>query len=42
MILHHRNREPGVMFEGQTFTIEPMLTMGSTKVRRAVVWSRGF
>eukprot|EP00193_Tetraselmis_chui_P008747 CAMPEP_0177760712 /NCGR_PEP_ID=MMETSP0491_2-20121128/5412_1 /TAXON_ID=63592 /ORGANISM="Tetraselmis chuii, Strain PLY429" /LENGTH=377 /DNA_ID=CAMNT_0019276627 /DNA_START=132 /DNA_END=1265 /DNA_ORIENTATION=- len=34
-ILHYRNREPGVMVEGQTFTIEPMLSMGSTRER---VW----
>eukprot|EP00951_Prasinocladus_malaysianus_P036381 scaffold382743_cov51-Prasinocladus_malaysianus.AAC.1 len=31
-ILHYKNREPGVMVEGMTFTIEPMLTMGSTRV----------
>jgi len=30
-ILHHKNREPGVMVEGQTFTIEPILSMGSTR-----------
>ncbi|KAI9091945.1 hypothetical protein K1719_027880 [Acacia pycnantha] len=31
IILHHRNDNPGVMVEGQTFTIEPILTMGSTE-----------
>eukprot|EP00873_Tetraselmis_striata_P041796 jgi/Tetstr1/462060/TSEL_007130.t1 len=30
-ILHYKNREPGTMVEGMTFTIEPMLTMGSTR-----------
>lgn len=29
IILHHRNNEGGCMVEGQTFTIEPILTMGS-------------
>ncbi|KAK0574338.1 hypothetical protein LWI29_022054 [Acer saccharum] len=29
IILHHRNEKPGCMVEGQTFTIEPILTMGS-------------
>ncbi|OMO90208.1 hypothetical protein CCACVL1_07464 [Corchorus capsularis] len=29
IIMHHRNESPGVMLEGQTFTIEPILTMGS-------------
>ncbi|KAK9276085.1 hypothetical protein L1049_005616 [Liquidambar formosana] len=29
IILHHRNDKPGFMVEGQTFTIEPILTMGS-------------
>ncbi|XVF03444.1 hypothetical protein REPUB_Repub04eG0262100 [Reevesia pubescens] len=28
IILHHRNESPGVMVEGQTFTIEPILTLG--------------
>ncbi|KAH1074464.1 hypothetical protein J1N35_026792 [Gossypium stocksii] len=28
IILHHRNESPGVMVEGQTFTIEPILTVG--------------
>lgn len=31
LILHHRNDGPGFMVEGQTFTIEPILTMGSTE-----------
>ncbi|CAN6446008.1 unnamed protein product [Victoria cruziana] len=35
IILHHRNDIPGRMFEGQTFTIEPILTMGSTE---CVTW----
>ncbi|KAI5436537.1 Methionine aminopeptidase 1B [Lathyrus oleraceus] len=30
LIFHHRNDEGGCMVEGQTFTIEPILTMGST------------
>ncbi|XP_074567222.1 methionine aminopeptidase 1D, chloroplastic/mitochondrial-like [Curcuma longa] len=34
-ILHYRNREWGRMQLGQTFTIEPMLTIGSTK---PVIW----
>ncbi|KAJ4960276.1 hypothetical protein NE237_020186 [Protea cynaroides] len=29
IILHHRNDKPGLMVEDQTFTIEPILTMGS-------------
>ncbi|KMT08211.1 hypothetical protein BVRB_6g142650 [Beta vulgaris subsp. vulgaris] len=29
VIYHHRNRRPGEMVEGLTFTIEPILTMGS-------------
>jgi methionyl aminopeptidase len=29
MVLHHRNGRPGVMVPGQTFTIEPILTLGS-------------
>ncbi|XWS69808.1 hypothetical protein CRYUN_Cryun04dG0210200 [Craigia yunnanensis] len=28
IILHHRNESPGIMVEGQTFTIEPILTLG--------------
>ena len=30
-ILHYPNREKGTMEVGQTFTIEPMLTLGSIK-----------
>ncbi|KAG2662900.1 hypothetical protein I3760_16G003300 [Carya illinoinensis] len=29
LIYHHRNDQPGHMVEGQTFTIEPILTLGS-------------
>ena len=32
-VVHCRNSEPGVMAVGQTFTIEPMLTLGGTKER---------
>ncbi|EEF38022.1 methionine aminopeptidase, putative [Ricinus communis] len=35
IILHHRNDMPGTMVEGQTFTIEPILTMGSIE---CVTW----
>ena len=35
-IQHSRNNVQGVMVEGQTFTIEPMLTLGTTK---EVAWS---
>ncbi|CAL9101587.1 unnamed protein product [Musa textilis] len=35
VILHFRNNERGCMLLSQTFTIEPMLTMGST---RSVIW----
>ncbi|MED6185892.1 Methionine aminopeptidase 1B, chloroplastic [Stylosanthes scabra] len=35
IILHHRNDGPGCMVEGQTFTIEPILTLGSID---AVTW----
>nr|XP_027097021.1 methionine aminopeptidase 1B, chloroplastic-like isoform X1 [Coffea arabica] len=31
LIFHHRNDKPGFMVEGQTFTIEPILTLGSTE-----------
>ncbi|XP_031096642.1 methionine aminopeptidase 1B, chloroplastic [Ipomoea triloba] len=31
LILHHRNDKSGCMVEGQTFTIEPILTLGSTE-----------
>lgn len=30
LIYHYRNDEPGLMVEGQTFTIEPILTFGTT------------
>ncbi|PKI60500.1 hypothetical protein CRG98_019154 [Punica granatum] len=33
IIYHHSNEEPGCMVEGQTFTIEPILTMGSIECR---------
>ncbi|XP_020269290.1 methionine aminopeptidase 1D, chloroplastic/mitochondrial [Asparagus officinalis] len=36
VILHYRNNEHGRMLLGQTFTIEPMLTMGST---HPVIWA---
>ncbi|XP_078429705.1 methionine aminopeptidase 1D isoform X1 [Wolffia australiana] len=36
VILHYRNNERGRMLLGQTFTIEPMLTMGSIN---PVLWS---
>ena len=29
-VRHHRNNDPGVLVKGQTFTIEPMLTIGRT------------
>ncbi|EOA38026.1 hypothetical protein CARUB_v10009496mg [Capsella rubella] len=35
LIYHYRNDEPGLMVEGQTFTIEPILTIGTTK---CVTW----
>eukprot|EP00271_Cylindrocystis_brebissonii_P010496 TRINITY_DN26693_c0_g1_i1.p1 TRINITY_DN26693_c0_g1~~TRINITY_DN26693_c0_g1_i1.p1 ORF type:complete len:434 (-),score=30.45 TRINITY_DN26693_c0_g1_i1:378-1541(-) len=34
-VLHYRNKERGTMVENQTFTIEPMLTMGNP---REVLW----
>ncbi|XP_043715982.1 methionine aminopeptidase 1B, chloroplastic isoform X1 [Telopea speciosissima] len=33
IILHYRNDKPGCMVEGQTFTIEPILTMGSIECK---------
>lgn len=39
VILHHKNREPGTMTAGTTFTIEPMLTLGSAKPR---MWGDGW
>jgi len=38
-IVHCRNREPGVLVAGQTFTIEPMLTLGSP---RSKMWKDGW
>ncbi|CAN4124757.1 unnamed protein product [Withania somnifera] len=35
LIFHHRNDKQGSMVEGQTFTIEPILTLGSTE---CVTW----
>ncbi|XP_016493169.1 methionine aminopeptidase 1B, chloroplastic isoform X1 [Nicotiana tabacum] len=35
LIYHHRNDKSGSMVEGQTFTIEPILTLGSTE---CVTW----
>ncbi|XP_047149883.1 methionine aminopeptidase 1B, chloroplastic-like [Vigna umbellata] len=35
IILHNRNEKPGRMVEGQTFTIEPILSMGSIK---SITW----
>ncbi|XP_072970687.1 methionine aminopeptidase 1B, chloroplastic-like [Typha angustifolia] len=39
IILHHRNDHPGRMVEGQTFTIEPILTMGSIE---CITWDDGW
>ncbi|XP_010923878.1 methionine aminopeptidase 1B, chloroplastic isoform X1 [Elaeis guineensis] len=39
LILHHRNDKSGCMVEGQTFTIEPILTMGSID---CVTWDDGW
>lgn len=33
LIMHHRNDRPGRMVKGQTFTIEPILTMGGIKYK---------
>ena len=38
-VLHHRNNRPGVMVPGQTFTIEPILTLGSREHR---MWEDGW
>ncbi|PWA52957.1 Peptidase M24A, methionine aminopeptidase, subfamily 1 [Artemisia annua] len=35
LIFHHRNEKPGSMVAGQTFTIEPILTLGTTE---CVTW----
>uniref|UniRef100_A0A1D1YWC8 Methionine aminopeptidase n=1 Tax=Anthurium amnicola TaxID=1678845 RepID=A0A1D1YWC8_9ARAE len=39
IIMHHRNDKHGHMVEGQTFTIEPILTMGSIE---CVTWEDGW
>ncbi|XP_072950874.1 methionine aminopeptidase 1B, chloroplastic-like [Typha angustifolia] len=39
LVLHHRNDESGRMVEGQTFTIEPILTMGSIE---CLTWEDGW
>ncbi|XP_042422193.1 methionine aminopeptidase 1B, chloroplastic-like [Zingiber officinale] len=39
IILHHRNNYPGCMVEGETFTIEPILTTGSIE---CVTWDDGW
>ncbi|KAJ0974649.1 hypothetical protein J5N97_016614 [Dioscorea zingiberensis] len=39
IILHHRNDKSGSMVEGQTFTIEPILTMGSID---CITWDDGW
>ncbi|XP_068642846.1 methionine aminopeptidase 1B, chloroplastic-like isoform X1 [Aristolochia californica] len=39
IIIHNRNEMPGRMVEGQTFTIEPILTMGSID---CVMWEDGW
>ena len=36
---HHRNNDPGTLVVGQTFTIEPMLTIGRTNDR---MWRDGW
>ena len=38
-VRHHRNNDPGVLVEGQTFTIEPMLTVGRTNDK---MWKDGW
>ena len=38
-VVHCRNREPGSLVVGQTFTIEPMLTLGSP---RSKMWKDGW
>lgn len=38
-VRHHRNNDPGVLKLGQTFTIEPMLTIGSPRDR---MWKDGW
>ncbi|KAG0481840.1 hypothetical protein HPP92_009924 [Vanilla planifolia] len=39
IIMHHRNDKSGSMLEGQTFTIEPILTMGTIE---CVTWDDGW
>ncbi|KAK1279536.1 hypothetical protein QJS04_geneDACA003089 [Acorus gramineus] len=39
IIMHHRNDRSGCMVEGQTFTIEPILTMGSIE---CITWDDGW
>ncbi|XP_078428478.1 methionine aminopeptidase 1B [Wolffia australiana] len=39
IIIHHRNDKTGHMVEGQTFTIEPILTMGGIN---CVTWDDGW
>jgi len=39
LILHHANENSGRMVEGQTFTIEPILTMEKTE---CVTWEDGW
>lgn len=38
-VKHHRNNDPGVFKVGHTFTIEPMLTIGTTRDR---MWKDGW
>lgn len=38
-VRHHRNNDPGELVVGQTFTIEPMLTIGKTNDR---MWRDGW
>ena len=38
-VRHHRNNDPGTLVVGQTFTIEPMLTIGRTDDR---MWKDGW
>ncbi|KAM3389224.1 hypothetical protein ACQJBY_011398 [Aegilops geniculata] len=41
IIYHQRNNMPGQMVEGQTFTIEPILTMGSSSIE-CDMWEDGW
>ena len=38
-VRHHRNNDPGTLRVGQTFTIEPMLTIGTTRDK---MWKDGW